>query len=57
MKRIEIVVAKEWLNDLVDLLREARIRGYTSSKRLAWDHAVNGIPRSILLRRKTPGWS
>lgn len=33
MKRIEIVVAKEWLNDLVDLLREARIHGYTVIKK------------------------
>ena len=29
MKRIEIVVARESLNELVDLLREAEIRGYT----------------------------
>ena len=33
MKRIEIVVAKESLNELVDLLREARIRGYTVIKK------------------------
>lgn len=33
MKRIEILAAKEWLNDLVDLLREARIRGYTVIKK------------------------
>ena len=33
MKRIEIVVASESLNELVDLLREARIRGYTVIKK------------------------
>lgn len=33
IKRIEIVVAKEWLTDLVDLLREARIRGHTVIKK------------------------
>ena len=33
MKRIEIVVARESLNELVDLLREARIRGYTVIKK------------------------
>ena len=33
MKRIEIVVATESLNELIDLLREARIRGYTVIKK------------------------
>ncbi|MEP6606444.1 MAG: transcriptional regulator [Nitrosospira sp.] len=33
MKRIEIVVARESLNELVDLLREAEIRGYTVIKK------------------------
>jgi nitrogen regulatory protein PII len=33
MKRIEIVVTDESLNDLIELFREAKVRGYTVIKK------------------------
>src|SRR6476620_8466769 len=33
MKRIEIVVTDESLNDLIELFREAKVRGYTLIKK------------------------
>ena len=33
MKRIEIVVSEESLRELLDLFREAKVRGYTVIKR------------------------
>ncbi len=42
MKRIEIVVDEESLRELLDLFREAKVRGYTVIKRSRGSRVARG---------------
>ncbi|SFH50728.1 hypothetical protein SAMN05216299_11773 [Nitrosospira sp. Nsp14] len=57
MKRLEIVTDEDSLRELIRLVREAKVRGYTVIKEPGVsDRAGNGTRMITYLRRKTLSW-